>query len=224
MGPHADAGMAHAKELSARLDSAAVLDPATGLKAIPVDTVRRLRQYYDEVAAQAGRYDAKALAEHSSAAAHGMAADAIRGELAKQFPDIAALNREFKFWRDVRQVTDDTILRTQGQAKPLGRKLAGAAGIAGGFASSGLLGAVGGKVVLESLEQAVTSPGWRSVSAVVKDRLANAIAKGHRPSIEFYAKKAAEAARAGLLVDMPSRSAPGRMVAREEQDYAEVRR
>ena len=40
-----------------------------------------------------------------------MAADAIRAELGKEFPNIAALNREFSFWKDVERVVGDTMAR-----------------------------------------------------------------------------------------------------------------
>jgi hypothetical protein len=55
---------------------------------------------------------------------HGRAADAIREEFAKADPSLAALNKEFSFWKNAEKVVDETILRREGQARPLGRKIA----------------------------------------------------------------------------------------------------
>lgn len=219
MDKYAETGLAHADDLAGRLASVATKDPVTGQNVISVGTVRRLRQYYDKVAAHAGRFDGVSLADHSAASASGMAADGIRAELAKQFPDVAVLNKEYSFWKDVDRITGDTLLSRKGKAAPLGRTIAAAAGAAGGFAHSGPLGAVVGKVAMGWIEQAVNSAGWQSVSAVTKDRLAKALAAGERGKIELYARRAAQAARAGVVVRMPAQSASvevPRLVAQNE--------
>jgi hypothetical protein len=185
MGPLAQKGLENLKSLKDTLKIFAEMDPQTQKLMVPVDKLRNLRQYYDNIAAKAGRYQGQALADESVAEAHGMAADAIRDELAKQFPDIAVLNKEYHFWKDAQQVVKDTILRREGQAKPLGNKLMGAAGGAAGFATGGLHGLALGKMGAEGLETLVTSPAWRTVSANTKNKLANVLARGDRASAEF---------------------------------------
>lgn len=185
-GPLADTGVAHAQELASRIGDYAVKD-ASGNLVVPARTARELRQYYDHIAAQAGRYDAKTLADHSIAEAHGMAADAIRHVLAEQYPDIAELNREYSFWKDAGRVVSDTLLRRQGQAVPLGQKLLKGAGVAGGVAAGGIHGGIIGGAVMNTLQKLIDSTGWNTVSAVAKSKLANAIAFDDGPGIALAA-------------------------------------
>ena len=197
MSEVADAGIKHAKDIVDRLDQLATVDPTTGAKTIPADTARRLRQYYDSIAQQAGRYDGAALADQSAAAAHAMAADAIRSQLASQFPDIAALNKEYSFWSDVNRVVSDTLTRRQGQAQPLGRQLMGAAGTGAGFVAGGVKGAILGREAMAALQTATSSPAWRTISAVLKDRLADAISNGRTATASLLANQISKAAVEG---------------------------
>lgn len=180
MSEEAARGVGNLESMFNSLQRIAETDPATGEMFLSAGSARRVRQYYDQVTKDAGGFEGKNLADKSVAGAHEMAADAIREELAKQYPDIAKLNKEYSFWKDVGRVVDDTMTRKQGQARGLGNKIAGAAGAAGGFSTGGLTGAVVGKVALETLDGITRSPAWRTISAVSKDRLANALAKGNR--------------------------------------------
>jgi hypothetical protein len=150
---------------------------------VPVEKLRQLRQTWDGVAALAKRYQGAELADYASGQVHGMAADAIREQLGAQFPDIDALNKEYSFWKNVDQVVSDTITRRTGQAKPLGQKLASAAGTAAGYATGGVGGAVLGREAMQALEKVTTSTAWGTVSAIMKDRLADALASGDTSTI-----------------------------------------
>ena len=188
------------------------VNPATGVLEIPVDRIRELRQHFDKVASDAGAFHGKTLAEKNLASSYEHAGNAIRAELAKPFPDIARINKEYSFWKNAKDVTDATILRRVGQAKPLGRQIATAAGGVVAAGVSGLLGdsasgamvagAIGAKAA-DMLQAAITSPAWRTVSAVSKDRLAKAIAKGNRGEAEFYLQKILSAAR-GAQITTPA--------------------
>jgi hypothetical protein len=112
-----------------------------------------------------------------------MARGAIRDQLASDFPDIAAINKEFTFWKRMHEVVSDTVTRREGQAKPIGQKIAQAGGMAVG-AQGGLLPAVIGRYATGALEALATSPAWRTVSATTKGRLAKYIADGNRPMVE----------------------------------------
>lgn len=188
-GPLAQQGLDHVDALKQTLTRVAEKNPQTGALEIPVERLRQVRQYFDSIAAKAKRYEGKALADHSQAEAHGMAADAIRRELGQQFPSIDKLNKEYAFWKDVHQVISDTLLRRQGQAKPLGRKLGEAAGAAGGLAKAGLPGMALGRAALSALEKLTTSPAWGTISAVQKDKLAKALAASNRGGAEFWITK-----------------------------------
>jgi hypothetical protein len=205
MGPEAVAGQGHVAGIVDALKKAAIVDPATGEAFLTAGTARRVRQFYDQIVKDAGGFEGRNLADRSKAGAHEMAADAIREELAKDFPDIAALNKEFSFWKDADRVIQDTLTRRQGQAKPLGRKIAAAAGTAGGFASGGISGAIVGKAAMEALDSVTSSAGWKSVSAVTKNRIADALAKGAKGPAEHYIRVAVEqAAKATRLPKGPS--------------------
>lgn len=187
-----DLGMKHAEDIAGRLRAYAVEDATTGDLTIPVDTARKLRQFYDKVANASGRYDAKPLADYATGEIHGMAADSIRqhlNQIATGDSTIGDLNREYSFWKDVNRVTSDTIMRRQGQAQPLGWKLAKGAGTIAGGAGGGIKGAVLGRSVMDAIERATSSVGWQTASAVLKDRLASAIASGEPTKASFYAQK-----------------------------------
>lgn len=184
MGPVADQAIENIQSLKQLLRDVSAKDPQTGELVIPADKLRQLRQYFDKVTKQAGGFDGTNLKQQSIAAAHEAAADAIRAELGKQFPDIAKLNQEYSFWKNVEKVTSDTILRRQGQAVPMTARMAQAVG----FAKAGVLGAE----AMKRLTMAMRSPAWGTVSAVLKDRLADAIAQGNAPGVTFYANKIAQ--------------------------------
>lgn len=190
MGPVAEGGMKTANDLAATLKAVAEQNPITGKLEVPVDRLRALRQFWDALAAKAGRYQGTALADQSAAETHGMAADAIREELGKQFPNIAKLNKEYSFWKNVNQVVSDTIMRRQGQAKPLGQKMMRAAGGAAGMASGGVHGMALGAAAGDALEQLTTSPAWRTIGAVWKNDLAQALASGQGAKVEWLIQRA----------------------------------
>lgn len=198
-GPEAARAIKNSTALQETLLDVAEQNPTTGQLEIPVEKLRALRQYFDTVSKQAGRFDGAALKDQSTAAAHGMAADAIREELGKTFPDIAKLNKEYSFWKNVDQVVGDTLLRKQGQSTPLTKQLLGTAGAAAGYGSGGLKGAVIGKNAMEMLQEAASSPAWRTYSAVFKDRLAKAISSGNKGAINFYANQISNAMKSARV-------------------------
>jgi hypothetical protein len=192
MGPEAERGISNIQALHRTISKFAepvkIWDVENGVEktmnVIPAVKMRKLRQYFDEVTKEAGGFEGKNLSDKSVAAAHKMAADGIREELAKFYPDIAKINKEFSFWKDLSQVVDDTIVRKTGHGPGLGATVMKGAAAAGGMASGGVGGAVVGAQTMGTLQRAMNSTAWRTVSAVQKDRLANAIAKGNRGEAE----------------------------------------
>lgn len=172
------------KDIYKNISDFAEIDKASGQAFIPAGTARRLRQYYDQVTKDAGGFEGKSLSDKSIAGAHKMGADAIREGLASEYPDIAKINKEYSFWKDVQKLSEDRLTTRQGQQKGIGQKMARIAGTAAGFTEGGFLGALGGRAVVGTLESLVSSPAWKTISAVSKDRLANALAKGRRGEAE----------------------------------------
>ncbi len=189
MSPQSDKALELAKELGNRIMDQAVIDPATGNKVIPVDIARKTRQIWDEVSRAAGRFEGKDLADHSAGVVHGMAADSIRemlNQVAAGKETLGKLNQEYTFWRNADRVVQDTLLRKQGQARPLGQKIAQWVG----FAKAGPLGYEAARAI----EAATTSPAWRTTSAVAKYRLARAIASGNEAATTAIANGIAKGA------------------------------
>ncbi len=142
---------------------------------VSFESLRALRQILDKAVSKSKGFLMDEVGTYSIAAKRE-ATNAIRSELAKRFPDLAKVNAEYSFWRNVDDILNETLTRTAGQSKPLGEQLLGAAGAAGGLARGGITGAVTGAVVMSNLRKAMTSAGWRTVSAAVKNDLAKALA------------------------------------------------
>lgn len=146
------------------------------------ESVRRLRQILDEQVTKGDKTFGRTISEGSKIDATREAANAIRSELAKVAPDVAKVNKEFSFWKNVDRVVNATIDRTKAQAQPLGQQIA--QGIATPAVIAGALtGGTGGSIAAGTaaavaLRRVVQSPQWRTWSAVQKDRLAEAIASG----------------------------------------------
>ena len=189
MGGVAQQGMNHIQDLKDTLTAVAEKDP-NGNLVIPVDKVRKMRQFFDDVAARAGTYNGANLGDYTQASAHAMAADAIREELAKQFPDINTLNKEYKFWKDVHQVVSDTIKRKTGQSAPMGEQLASMAGGAAGFTHAGPKGALFGAEATKYLVKLFRSPSWNTISGGTKAALADMIASGSTNGVVAFARNA----------------------------------
>ncbi|MEB3210069.1 MAG: hypothetical protein VKL39_01885, partial [Leptolyngbyaceae bacterium] len=137
IGPEGARALETTESLISVLDEASRQGP-NGVKLMNVKKLREVRQFFDDVAARAKRYQGKDLADANKAEIHGKVADVIRSEFAKANPDLAAANAEYSFWKNVEKVAEETTRRRVGQAKPLGRKIAEAAGTAVGGAKGGV--------------------------------------------------------------------------------------
>jgi len=104
---------------------------------------------------------------------------AVRKSLSDATPDIAKLDKELSFWLKAEEVLESTIERTGPQATPLGQTMGQMAGVAGALAGGASVGRalITGQII-KAVKAATESTGWRTVSAVVKDRLAAAMIAG----------------------------------------------
>lgn len=162
---------------------------------LSVESLVKIRRAWDTVVDQAGGYAHRRagaiglpLKEQSEAWAKREGANAIRRVLAEDKPDLAKLNAEYAFWKDIQDVLKQTLQRTAPQERSLlsGMFAAATAGGAGGgmlAAGGGVMPGVGAAVVAgfatKKLIQAVRSPQWRLVSAQAKNALADALASGN---------------------------------------------
>ena len=154
-----------------------------------VDQLVAVRRVWDDVVARAGGFAHRAgatfgvpLAEQTEAWAKREATKAIRKELTAQVPDLAKVNQEFAFWKDLKDVLTATQARTQAQKAGIVSAVASIVGAGAGFSSGqtledrakfALYGAAGGQVY-----RLLTSAPWRLVDARLRNALADALVSG----------------------------------------------
>ena len=122
------------------------------------------------------------LDESSITEMQKIASNSIRQQLASKNPKLAALNKEFTFWKNFEDVLQKSVERKTGQASPLTQRfgqLVGAAAGAGGGAGGVIIGAEAGK----RLTGLFNSTGWKTVSAAAKTKLSKALVGGDTTAI-----------------------------------------
>jgi hypothetical protein len=170
----------------------AAVDAITGVqeivnqygKDIDPASLRQLKHIFDEPVASRGGFAGGDLTTAYTLKAQKAAGNSIRKIMHQASPDVAALDKEVSFWLNVQRVTSQSGLRRTGQAggllkvlSPLAGSVGMAAGVAGHSTSMGIEAGV--VATLTGLAaQAVRSPGWRTATAVLKDRFADALARG----------------------------------------------
>lgn len=163
---------------------------------IPVDKAAFIKSTWDQIVSKAGLFGQKATSsatDNANAWAVREGAGAFR-ELLNANPTIEALNKEFSFWKGLRNVLTETEKRTQAQGGGLTAAVTGSAGMAAGFASGdsvgdrlekAFIGGAAGRQVVKVMQ----SPYWRTaVSAPFKNALARALATGSAAKIEDASK------------------------------------
>lgn len=151
---------------------------------ISPQSLRKIKQIFDEAVSEAGGYTTADLSTNYSLKAQKVAANKIRDVLHTAGPDAAMADKEISFWLDVNQVARATNLRRAGQEGGLLKTFtplaygaaAGAAGLTHG-AEAGL-GAGSVTALAGFVAQAMRTPTWRTSSAIIKDRLAEALLRG----------------------------------------------
>lgn len=149
-----------------------------GVEDAPYESVRKFRQILDKNIADANGFYGKTVAEGSLLDAKRETANAIRDQLAKQFPDMDRVNKEYSFWKKAQGVLSDTMTRTQGQRTPLTETISKAGGIAAGAVTKGIPGAILGDIVMGALSKIADSALWKTTTAVQKSRIADYLAAG----------------------------------------------
>ena len=186
-----------------------------------VDQVVAIRRAWDKVVSDAGGYQHRApgavgqpLKDVSEAAAKRQATTAIRELLSAEVPDLAAINKEFAFWKDINSVLTQTLKRTQAQGPSLlGRIREGSGQVAGavmGGVAGGPVGAGVGAVLTGALGKTAhavfTSPKWRLVSARTRNQIAEALASGNPERVSTALGRAAAVTGGGTGITNPTES------------------
>lgn len=169
------------------------------LEKVSFQSLRKLRQILDSNVAHAKGYAGKTLKEGSALDTQKELANAIRGELAKKSPELAKVNAEYSFWKNVDKVVGDTVERTKGQSGGLEKGIATAGGVAGGLAHGGPAGAILYGVMARQFQRIISSPGWKMVSATQKARLADMLAAGQVEDAAFLAGALTAGANIGIV-------------------------
>ena len=151
---------------------------------IDPQSLRQLKEIFDDPVASRGGFAGADLTTKYQLRAERAAGNSIRNILHQASPDVANLDKEISFWLDVRKVVQSSSLRKTGQAgglfkvlSPLGEVASGAIVGAAHGPTMGLETA-GALMLGDMAIRAVRSPLWRTTSAVVKDGLADALARG----------------------------------------------
>ena len=101
-------------------------------------------------------------------------ADVIRSELAKSNPDLAKLNKEYSFFSNLKEVIDATAMRKTGQVWWLER-MATVIWAAWWLSSGWLISALWSWLAMKYFIWLVRSPYWNTLSASIKNKIANMI-------------------------------------------------
>jgi len=166
-------------------------------ESIPFDKANQIKRAWDRIVSKSGLYGPKATAsatDNAAAWATREGASAFRKLLNEASPDLAALNKEYAFWKGLKDVVGATVERTQAQSGGLVSGIGGVTGAAAGLASGDSLGdsltkalayGVAGRQVIQLLQ----SPTWRTkVSAQLKFKLSEALASGKAEQIQKTAR------------------------------------
>jgi hypothetical protein len=186
---------------------------------IPVEQAKNLKSIYGKIADEAGMYGQNATeVEKAKGWAAKQLQSALRQGLASGNPDLAALDKEYSFWKRANDILDPAVLKDRTSSGPSLVSRAGAemaagsvAGGSAGFALGGPVGATVGALVGPSVAKLMASPWWKTtVSAPLKSALADAIASGSNTRIAAITKSIIASLPSTLTVSggqpMPVRS------------------
>lgn len=151
-----------------------VLDVSKGEDRIPSESLRKVRQIWDESIAKSKGFT-RDLSDQDKLNIKKEATGAIRKVLTDAHPDIALLNKEYTLWKKATDILDETIKRKTGQGVGLGTKTLMAGGIGGGSASAGLKGAAIGAGAVAAVTLAMKSTLWKTLAAAAKSKIASSL-------------------------------------------------
>jgi len=153
---------------------------------LDVGNVRRVRQVLDEAISQGKGFTADTITK-LDVSLKKKAADALRGELAQEVPELAKLNKQFSFWRGVDDVVSETLKRKASQTSLI-RKGVGASIGAKIGSFFGMGGTATGAVVGSKVSEALGSAAWKTRNAVWRNNFAKAVVAGQTEKVLLMMK------------------------------------
>jgi len=159
-------------------------------KEASIKSLRKVRQIWDASIAEKGGFE-KFQDELTSFAikAKKEGSNAIRTLLAKESPELATLNKEFTFWRNVDDVITATLERTSGQSGRLKERIGSAIGAGIGSTTGGLTGALAGTEFGRRIVGALNSAAWKTRSALWRKKFADTLLKGDKEGLNLLLKE-----------------------------------
>jgi hypothetical protein len=157
---------------------------------LEAENVIALRRVWDETINAAGKGFGLAERDAFKLKVKKIATNSIRKELGKEFPDLAKLNKEFSFWKGVKDVVKETEKRIAGKPS-FAEGQAGRLGAAGGFVKDGVSSAIYVGIAAKNLTKLFKSTAWLTMSAQQKLKLANLIEKGDVFAVSEFARRGA---------------------------------
>lgn len=155
---------------------------------LDTDNIIKLRRVWDETIRKSGKGFGLNPKDAFSLEVKKVATNKIRNELAKEVPELAVINKEFAFWKGVKDTITGTVERTAGK-KSFTQQQAGALGAAAGFIKGGAGVAVLAGVAAKNLIKLTSSTAWKTMSAKKKTQLAEAIESGSTKKINEVLKR-----------------------------------
>ncbi len=141
------------------------------------ESLRSLRQIWDSTVAKSKGFQ-KQLADIDKLDIKKDGTNAIRRELAKDFPSLDKVNAEFSLWKNADDVISETLKRTTGQRVPLGQRFAQVGGGAVGFTKFGITEGIIFAVAAKNAIKLFSSTAWKTISATQKQKLAEFLTNG----------------------------------------------
>ena len=172
------------------------------IKAID-NTMEKISQFGKEISSKSARKMRQIFDEHFSISkgiddisvymkkAERAGADAIRAEFAKTRPILDNLNKEFSFWTNVLDLGTYSTEKSKSRfTKSISSVIGGVVGFQagegiGGKTSGAIIGAYLGTKAIDLMR----SPAWKSISAIEKNKLADAIMKADIDTINLIITK-----------------------------------
>jgi hypothetical protein len=168
-----------------------------------VEQVNTLKKIYARVTSRAGGYNEKAGEILNTAPEAAKTFATILREEENGVEALAKLNKEFRFWKGLENVTKATVARRTSQGKGLTAAMAPVIGAATGAASGDSImdrtqNAVLGGLAARNITKALQSPQWKFVRAKYATKIAHALAANDAEQLGQIVGKvlAAEAAHA----------------------------
>ncbi len=145
-------------------------------KDISDESLIKLRRLWDSDVARGKGFMGKTLAEGSRLDIKKEATTAIRKVLASAHPELAKVNAEYSFWKNVEKVIGATVEKSANKAPSMSEQVITGVGAAGGLSHGAPLE---GAAIAKGAFKLVKSAAWKTLSAAVKNKFADAIVSGN---------------------------------------------